>query len=132
MDHAGPLRRLLPLQPHNILHPPSNANRGQLLEAADGSASRRAALFPAVTKADSWQTQSPLWPPAAETLSLSVPDSPAAGLHVYTCEKMHKPGGKSSFLMLLEKNSVSFGDFSIAINQQQPRFHLFLRIKCGF
>lgn len=81
----------------------------QLLEAADRSASKRAALFPAATKADSGQTQSPLSPTAAETLSLSVPDSPSAGLHVYTREEMHKPGGKSSFLTSLEKNLVSLG-----------------------
>lgn len=44
-------------------------------------------------------------------------------LHIHTCEKMHKPGGKSSFSMPLEKNLVSFGDCSLAINQLQLRSH---------
>lgn len=60
----------------------SHANGGALLGAAGGSASERAALFPSVTKADSWRTQSPLSPTAAESPPLGVPGSPSAGLRV--------------------------------------------------
>lgn len=58
----------------------------------------------------------PLEPSRSAYRALRLP------IHVYTREKMHKPGGKSSFLMLPEKSLVSFEDFSVAINQQQPRF----------
>lgn len=70
---------ILTLQPSAS---PSEANGGALLEAPEGSASERAALFPAVTKAASWQTQPPLLPSAAESLPLGVPGSPSAGLRV--------------------------------------------------
>lgn len=93
----------------------SHANGGALLGAAGGSASERAALFPSVTKADSWRTQSPLSPTAAESPRSAYRALPPLGS---VFEKMHKPGGRSSSLTPLEKNLVSFGGFSIAVTQR--------------
>lgn len=67
-----------------------------------GEYTKKAALFPCgnkgrliadtVASVDRQRVNSWVWP-----LSHSVPNFPPPGFQIYTCERMHKPGGKGRF-----------------------------------